>query len=295
MKTKLLTLIACLFLVNGAQAQTLMHYWNFNRLAPAITHPVPADSLPPIQADYTDTTLIGHSGAIFYRDSVGATATDSTYYDSIIGNSINAQLGSPAGYALKLRNPSTQAETRIYVPSDGYKDVIFGFGGKTNNGNNVLHLSYSIDSGAHWLTSGIKTINGSSTNTADTIFLFNTPALGIVTFDSTVNNKSGFVIRMRFSGGTSDPNGYNVLDNVSLMGTPYKLSVREINMPNSAPTIYPNPASASITINTLNGNEKKINIYNTAGQIVYRSVNSAQHVMVPIEKTTGRHILCVYL
>jgi hypothetical protein len=293
MNKKFLLLITCIALLTPrSEAQVLIHYWNFNNLVPTHTTPVPSSQLAPIGADYDTTAL---HGSITYKQDTTFVGVDSTYYDTVGGNILNAQLSAPAGNALRLRNPSTHMEARIYVPAGGYKDVIFNFGGETNNGPDIIQLSYSIDSGAHWLTAGIKSINGSVTNVSDTVILSSTWKLYSLTFDSSVNNKNGFVIRIQFKHNTTT-NGYDAFDNITLMGAPYKAAIENIMASNDAIILYPNPASNSININTAGmPAEKTISIYNTTAQVVYQAITNGQQVNLPIRNIPiGIYYILIY-
>ncbi len=282
MKRKLFTLIACLYVCSGQlHAQSLIHYWDFNNTG-GYTHPVPPSSLALIPTDYTDTFLVGHAGAISYLALSGTTGNALTYYTTAPGDTINIQnsITTAAGNAISFQNPSDSMEARFYVPSTGYKDVIFNFGGQVNNGAYHLQFSYSLDSGTHWLTTGIKSVNGISFQTFDS--LTSAPTFNTVVFDSTVGDNNKLVIRITFSGSPVRTTGSTIFDNVSLIGTPFKTAVANISSPNSNIVLYPNPASKNINIQTASTSNKNVKIYNTTGKEICHFSANGQNITLPV-------------
>ncbi|MDR3678538.1 MAG: T9SS type A sorting domain-containing protein [Flavipsychrobacter sp.] len=295
MKRKLFTLIACLYISSGQlNAQSLIHYWDFNNTG-GYTHPVPPSSLALIPTDYTDTLLTGHAGAISYLALSGTTGNALTYYTTAPGDTVNIQhsVTNAAGNAVSFQNPSDSMEARFYVPSTGYKDVIFNFGGQVNNGAYHLQFSYSLDSGAHWLTTGIKSVNGVPFQTFDS--LTSAPTFNTVVFDSTVGDNNKLVIRVTFSGSPLRTSGSTVFDNVSLVGTPFKAAVANISSSNSKIILYPNPASKTINIKTASPNNKNVKVYSTTGKEIFHFSAYGQNITLPInDLPSGMYYILLY-
>jgi len=281
MKTKLLTLIACLFLANGVQAQTVIHYWDFDRLAP-YGGPANADSLRQISSD-TSFALVG---TMLYQALSTAPTGYSTYYDTVAGTTTNIQLALGAapsgGKALNLHNPSAQMEARFYVPSGGYKDVVFGFGGKTNNGATRMNFSCSLDSGQNWTTSGVQVTSAFGIGGNDS--LSSTYTLHTVTFDSAIaNNNNRFVVRITFTNGSSASNiGSMVFDNVTLMGTRIPRAGINNIAESKKVDVYPDPATTSIYMQTSGIGNRSVKIYNATGKLVGSTTANTQLINMPV-------------
>lgn len=265
-----------LALAGQVHAQTLIQYWHFNNLAPTHTSPVNPSSLTTVHADTSEGVTLG---TFVYHPLTGTAGNALTYYDTTTGDTTYQQLGYAAGKALQLENPCDSMEARFYVPSGGYKDVVFGFGGKSMNGAMLLMPSYSIDSGASWLTSGIKSINGAAGSLMDT--LFTNWQRNTIVFDTSIGNNNAFVVRLTFLGNTHATTGSTVIDNVTLSGTPVKVSVPAT--PTIYPVvIYPNPAHNTVNICTATNNEKNITIYNITGQTVYKTITKDERVTLSL-------------
>ena len=275
MKKSLLSLFigAMLFSCgNSSHAQTLIHYWSFNNLDSTVASYTP--SIPSIHATYSriDTTTAN----VDYEKFAGV-ANDSSFEDGLTGDLLNAQMGAVAGTALRARNPSDSMELLFSFPTTNYKTIVLSYDcQRSSKGATTQNFDYSIDNGATWLTSGLSI----TTFAPDTLWSVNTVNLT----DTGVNNKAKVIFRIQFAGTTIGTKGNNRFDNLTVTGDTIIVSTGVKNVANAAPayTIAPNPASNNIDINTMSATAKTISIVNIAGQVVYATQQSAQHITVNV-------------
>lgn len=167
----------------------LIHYWDFNNVSSN------AALLTPTQT--TGGTSIQYFGADF---------------DSVLeGSELNARLGSEAGAALRLRNPS--GDFIISMPTTGYKDVVFTYAStRTNNGAQKQILSYSLD-GVTFQTSGLS----NNEVGVSTVFVIQQYSFASI---SGADNNPNFKIKISFDINADGLSGNNRFDNISLDGIP---------------------------------------------------------------------------
>ncbi len=222
MKKTLLTSIICMLVFAQSQAQTLIHYWDFNN--PAYTTAVYHNpGIPAFKADYSaiDTNkalfvynlVPGTSSAYAgYIDFVAVSAT-SPDYDSLNLRPING-VATPSGNAIRFRNPSDSAYLTFKIPTTGYKNITLKFAIETSNTTaspTNQAFAYSTDSGATWKTTSLSA-------TTDTV----TPVFSLITItfgaDSAVNNNSKLLFKL--TNTVRITAGGNVrFDNISVDGT----------------------------------------------------------------------------
>ncbi|MGV3459664.1 MAG: choice-of-anchor I family protein [Flavobacterium sp.] len=182
-----------------AQAQTLLHSWNFNGLPTGtITTAVVADySLP------TGTTSITYPG------------TGTGYVDRVEGDVLNAETGIIAGYALRPRNPSNTRELLIAFPTTGYRDVVMTFATtKTSAGATEQTYSYSLDNGATYITTGLPVTTYSPVTDTYTLVTLDFSAI------AEIDNAANVIIKVNFGGTAAAGNsGNNRFDNIAVKGT----------------------------------------------------------------------------
>ena len=134
----LTTSILVAFEKANAQAY-LVHYWNFN--AYTATYNLPA--IPGLKANLS--RLDTNKAQVLWAKS-SASTLDSSYIDPYTPvaadyDTVNARLGDAAGSALRLRNPSTGMELRMYVPTNHYKNIKLIYGSMRSN-NGMLEQVY---------------------------------------------------------------------------------------------------------------------------------------------------------
>ncbi len=171
-----------------------LHYWHFNDL--------PTGAITAVAADHTllDNATITYPGTgIGYMDRVND------------GTSLNTQLGQPAGYGLRVRNPSTTRELHLTLPTTGHDNIILSYAAKrTDNGATHQTLYYRLSDESDWIQ-----FDDSFTIPVD---------YALFTFDFSempeVNDNPQFAVRILFSGGNAaGSSGNNRFDNVTVTGS----------------------------------------------------------------------------
>jgi hypothetical protein len=181
-----------------SEAQTLMHYWNFNTLPDGTSTTVAAD-----YSAFTATTAITYPG------------TGAGYMDDVDGDVLNAQNGDLAGNGLRPRNPSNTRNLLIAFPTTGYENVMVKFATtKTSQGATEQTYSYSLDGGATFITTDLPV----------TTYAPVTDTYNLVTLDFSAiagaDNNPDFVLKINFGGTTAaGSSGNNRFDNITVQGT----------------------------------------------------------------------------
>ncbi len=214
--------IALLWISKDSKAQTLIHYWNFNSLSIADTFP----NIPVLKANYSLIDTNKAVVAYIPQSGVSVKSEDSAWIDNVAGIALNAQQGAAAGQALRVRNPTDAMELRLYIPTTNYNSVVVNYAllsSSASSGMGTQLFDYSVDSGATWKTSAL-TVNGANVDTLDvTQSIYQGSAFGLVTIgfgaDTTVNNNTKLVLRIKFKKNTSGTSGNNRIDNISVSGS----------------------------------------------------------------------------
>lgn len=173
----------------------LVHYWHFNALPEGTLTTVPAD-----------VSLL--SGAVMTYPGTGA-----GYMDRVDpGASVNLQLGQPAGFGLRPRNPANTRELLIVAPSTGYEKLVVRFAVmRSSNGAAQEIFEYSPNGGTSWTPVG---------NPYDIPLDFELKTIDLSSVDA-VNNNANLRFRIRFVGvGADGSSGNNRLDNFTVDGVP---------------------------------------------------------------------------
>ena len=231
------------FITDTVTPLTPIHYWNFNSLS------------EPFNTVLPDSTLIGNAELSYpgngegFMDLVGEGSQTNLYFDS------------PAGEALRVRNPSNSRELLLKVPATGYTDIQFSYVTKrTINGAEIQQVEYQLEEDGPW------TILGSN----DVILNFE-----LISYDLSdipgVEDNDDFVIRILFSGESADgEEGNNRFDNIAVFGSPAPLvnNLSEHQSQEESISLFPNPADASstLTIQVNEGGIFRIDLYSVLGE-----------------------------
>jgi hypothetical protein len=207
-------LIAACLAGSQVSAQSLIHYWHFNSFNSGFSAATNPDNLVPYRADYSvgDTSRV----KVAFTKLPGTSAAYTTYWDQTTGDTANSKQGAVAGNCLRPRNPSDSMQLLFYIPSTGYKDIAFRYTAQrssASNGAAANLFSYSTDSGATWITTGLSVDSFALTAAwaASPLIQINNPA---------ANNNPRLVFRILFAApGTTGTSGNNRIDNVSVEGS----------------------------------------------------------------------------
>jgi len=220
----------------------ILHAWHFNDL--------PGGTLTEVPADHS----LSAGGRIHYP-GVG-----DGYMDRVNeGSLVNAEEGTPAGRALRVRNPSDTRELRIELPTSGYRPATFSYAvTRTNNGATSQSLWYSLTEEPEWqlLASGLSV--------TDT---FRRVAFDLSGLEDAANNP-WFALRFLFEGAeAAGSSGNNRFDNVRLTGDPVSTTFYPGD-PNNRLWVQPHPLRGEglLHLDLVHPGHLQINIYNHLGQ-----------------------------
>jgi uncharacterized protein YjiK len=195
---KQLLVAALLFFNSYAEAQTLLHYWNFNTntSVAAITTPtvtnVPGASL---------NAILSGSSAI---DFVGGTGSNFNLLN------LNTQNGDPSGAHLRFNLPIGSALV-FALPTTGYQNIVVKFAAnRSGSGAGTQVWSYTTD-GTTYNT--FTNVVPSSSN----------PALVTLDFSAitAANNNANFKLKVEFQQGSGGLVGNNRFDNFTAEGASF--------------------------------------------------------------------------
>ncbi|NCX95152.1 MAG: T9SS C-terminal target domain-containing protein [Chitinophagia bacterium] len=264
-----LFLFTAIALVNSnaiAQAY-LVHYWNFNTFRDTVRLP----TLRYIKANFS--RLDTNKATVVYQKSY-TSVTDSAYVDyyPVVAadyDSVNLRMGDTAGNGMRLRNPSDSMELRMYIPSRYYKNLKLTYASmRSNNGMLQQRFDYSTDSGTTWITTGLSIAMDSPTTT----FKRTTIRFGS---DTTVNNNSKLVFRIKFRGNTVGTSGNNRFDNITLDAdsvTTGGISTITSVVKYEPLSVYPNPTQSNLTISLPTNGIKAVTIHNLQGATLWAGI-----------------------
>ncbi len=186
-------------------SSSLIHYWHFNNL--------PDEVFVTLASDFslTDGALITYPG------------TGDGYLDRTDGTLLNANMSAPAGYGLRVRNPSNTRELIIEAPSTGYRELQLSFAvHRTNNGAQTQELYYSADGGQSWTQIG----------QAYDIFVDYTVKNFDLSSIEAINNNPLLQFKILFTGeAAAGASGNNRFDNIALTGVAATLTLNTQNPP----------------------------------------------------------------
>jgi len=259
-----------LFNTNSKAQVKLIHYWDFNKAN------TPMDGsggiqLSPYTADYSK---IGGASIVYKK--VSGNKIDTAIMDNYITtdplpSDSNSQPGyggccSGANYSVRARNPSDSMQFLWYVPTKGYKNIIIKYItelSSTSSGQAAQLYSYSLDSGATWLTTGLsKSFDSTGVKSwhLDSINLS-----GI----TGANDNSKLVFRITFRTHNTGTSGNNRFDNITIQGDSDIIATGIAQAANTTScNLFPNPANTMLNIQ-LSGNQvADMHLYNCMGQVV---------------------------
>lgn len=232
--------------------KALIHYWHFNNLPDEVFTQVPSD-----------VSQVGN-GIITYP------GTGPGYMDQTDGSLVNARRNQPAGFGLRVRNPSNTRELIIATPSDGYSDLEFSFAvHRTNNGAQEEQLYYSADGGNKWVALG-------DPYSIQTSYEVKTFDLGGV---AEVNNNPQLLFRILFTDeAAAGLEGNNRFDNIVLEGVSSSVGLEEQEMQQRVPRNFPNPfrGSTVIPLDLTEAGHVVVQVFNANGRLISTLVD--QHL-----------------
>ncbi len=176
-----------------ARPPVLLHAWHFNDL--------PAGALIEVQAD---ASPLG-GGAITYP------GTGAGYLDRVDeGTELGALPGTPAGNALRVRNPSDTRELILALPTTGHESPSLGYAAmRTANGAQEHSLHYRLAAGRPWLPVAEDLAVGE----AFTLFTHDLSAI------AGASDNPDFAVKFTFGGANAGgSSGNQRFDNVTLSG-----------------------------------------------------------------------------
>ena len=250
---------------------TLIHYWDFNDTT-GLTAGIHMPNIAYFHATYS---LLDTSKAQFsYQPLTGTSGDATSYVDCLVpGDTTNCRNGSPIGACIRLRNPYDSMQGVFYIPSTGYHNIIVSFATeRSGSGPTLQTYSYSLDSGLTWQNTGMYYDSTIVTATSSPFQLVT------VGFSPVADNNAKLVFRILQSGATAGNNRY---DNFAVESSPtVNTSVASVNSSISRCVLYPNPVNNNVNFILPYNGDKKINIINAAGQIVFSTVTSANEAAI---------------
>ncbi len=234
-------------ITSGEQA---LYYWHFNNL----NTPTDVTTIP------ADFSLIPSSQPVMTYTGTGIRDIDANDTGSII----NLHFDQASGKAARVRNPSDNRTLDFNLPTSGYKDIKFAYAvQRTNQGQLSNRVFYSLDG-----------VNFTQANLSQTTFTVLTD-FSLVDVDlssiTAANNNPNFKIRITFEGNTSDSNGNNRFDNITLKGTEDQLANPSQSI--GSYQVSPNPFSTSINIASADS-ILDLAVYDIVGKKVWEKNNS---------------------
>lgn len=230
----------------------MIYYWHFNNFELLNDQPVNA-----ILADYQ--LFPNANAAMTYTG--GDPNMDPVNND---GSTQNLQLGEEAGKAARVRNPSDGRSLVFNLPTPDLENIKFIYSVKrTNQGQLTNKISYSVD-GVNYITAGLPQTSFDITTDYQLI---------LVDFSNiaTVNDNPNFRIRIEFEGNTSQANGNNRLDNISLTGSIIiDPGVSIDKNPALEFSVFPNPSSQNFSVKA-SENIKAFKVVDMLGKTIVHS------------------------
>ena len=214
----LISALIALFVSKTTNAQSLIHYWNFNVTSSFSAHIAPSSSI--ISGAALDTLrFTGGTSLIDHANGTG---------QGFDVNNYNARNSDAAGNHLRFNNPIYGALI-FSLPSTGYKDVLVKYAGmRSGSGAYYQFIYYTTD--------------GSNYTLLDTIEPTTTPTLYTLDFSAltNVNNNANFKVKILFGQGGGGTAGNNRIDNFTMEAT--SISGGDVTVP----TVVFNPLDNAI-------------------------------------------------
>ncbi|WP_312768528.1 choice-of-anchor I family protein [Epilithonimonas sp.] len=256
--------IAAMF-YGSTQAQTLIHYWNFNNNANVAAITTPTSTLVNGSINATST---GTGSTDTFVDFAGGTG------QNFNADNLNARNGDASGTHLRYNYP-INGNIQFNIPTTGYNNVVVKFSTRRSGsgaGNQVW--TYSLD-GTNFLE--YQTVVSKDAN----------PEL--ITFDFSgvagIANNPNFKLKVQFTQGAGGAVGNNRFDNFTVDGNNIG------GTDTTAPTVTYSPANnvnnASTTVNpTIKFNENVRLIDNSP----ITSANAQNLVELKLNNVSGNNV-----
>lgn len=194
----LLLFLTTLWAGASLQAQTLIHYWNFNTSTSETTLLTPS------------STLVTGAGIQHIKGSSSSTVetTSNTTGQGFETTNPNARNSDAAGSHLRFNNPI--GGTLVFsIPTTGYTDIIIKYGTRrSGSGAGLQMIEYTTNGTNYTLFDSIAPVDGNPTTT--------TLDFSAIT---AVDNNANFKIRITFKVGGGGTGGNNRIDNFTAEGT----------------------------------------------------------------------------
>lgn len=191
--TKSIIALSIMFFALEMQAQTLIHYWNFNNATSVQTITTPDVSL-------VSTASIAYtSGASTVFDFAGGTGQNFSV------NNFNARNNAVVGNHLRFNNP-IGGSLIFSLPTTGYENAVAKFTTRrSGSGAGTQTWSYSTDGSTYTVFQTINPVDGD-------------PTLQTLDFSSisAADNNANFKLKVEFAQGTGGTVGNNRFDNFTL-------------------------------------------------------------------------------
>jgi hypothetical protein len=204
------------------------------------------------------------------------------------GTTIGAKQSTPAGKALRVRNPSDERELIIQLPTFNCENIELSYAvHRSGSGMLINHLEYTID-GKNFINTGLI---------PNQINITEQYVLHVFDFSdiAEVNDNPKFAVRITFEGNTMQNNGNNRYDNVAMIAN--LISSTDNILENNAFSLFPNPSTGLINIRIEGpANKGTFSIFNMQGQLLQQgSISRGQSLHVHEILTNGMYILQVDL
>ncbi len=272
--TKLLLALAAFFSFEVLNAQTLVHYWNFNLFDTEINHLSPSYTAGGAGISYV-------AGGANINDFTNGTGQNFNLLN------VNARNGDASGNHLRINNP-IGAALIFSLPTTGFSDVVFKYATRrSGSGAGSQIISYTLDGTSYQSLTTINPVDGNPT-------LQTLDFSGIAASD----NNPLFKIKIEFALGSGGTVGNNRFDNITLEGSSSGTDV----IPPSATIIPPN-GSVSVSVNAIptitfnepvriNYNNTAINDTNVDYQVIFR-LNNVSGASVPFDATYSGNTITI--
>ncbi len=250
----------------------LIYYWHYNDLD------TPED-VTTIEADFK---LFEDASPLMTYTGSGPRDIDAVNE----GSDLNIHQSESSGIAARVRNPSQNRSLVFDLPTTGFKDIKFTYAVmRTNNGQLQNILSYSTD-GTNFIQTGLNT------TTFDVETDFQLIHLDFTDIE-TVNDNPDFKIKIDFEGNTTNTNGNNRFDNITLKGVDINLTTEGVHF--TGIQIYPNPFDNYLNIIN-NQNIQQVMVYDMLGKLIFnqKNINNNKAVLDLNQLTQGVYLLKIY-
>jgi len=222
--TKLFIFIFIFSYSKYANAQSLLHYWNFNDISSFANHIGPTSSIGGGKLD-----TLRFSGGTSLLDHANGTNTD-------LNLNLNARNGDVSSTHLRFNNPIYGALI-FSLPTTGYKDIEVKYASARSGSGAYLQFVHYTTDGTNYILYDTMRPNTSSGQQIFTIDLKSVNA---------VNNNANFKIRITFGQGGGGLAGNNRIDNFTLDAV--SLSGGDVTAPTAV--FLPSKNSIDVSVNT---------------------------------------------